>query len=314
MAVVAQESLLFDTTLRENIRFGRLDATDAEIEEAARKAEIHAAIIAMPRGYDTPAGDRGSSLSGGQRQRIAIARAVLRDPRLLVLDEATSALDPSTEEAVTKTLEKLRKGRTIVSVTHRLATVLDFDRICVMQDGSLIESGTHEALLRKGGLYKQLWLKQNGVQVSEDGAEALISPELLETVPLFSSLDASTRKDLASRFATMRYAQAHVLFRAGDPGDAFYVVARGQVALEIPPPNGVKASRGHVAVASEGDCFGEIALLQGRPRTATARMKTPCTLLVLARQHFADLIAKQPVLTAQLRGKATAHLASDERE
>src|SRR3569623_1914578 len=112
-------------------------------------AEIHDAILAMSRGYNTPVGERGGNLSGGQRQRIAIARAILRDPKLLVLDEATSALDPATEEAVSKTLDKLATGRTIVSVTHRLSTVKGFHRIFVMKDGNVIESGKNDALVAR---------------------------------------------------------------------------------------------------------------------------------------------------------------------
>ncbi len=147
MAIVAQESLLFDTSVRDNIRAGKLAASDAEVEAAAGRAEIHDVIAAMPRGYDTVVGDRGGKLSGGQRQRISIARAILRDPRLLVLDEATSALDPATEAAITRTLAELGRGRTIVAVTHRLSTIVDYDRIFVMDEGKVVEAGTHTELV-----------------------------------------------------------------------------------------------------------------------------------------------------------------------
>ncbi len=305
-AIVAQESLLFATTVRENIRAGRLDASDAEVEAAAKKAEVHDAIAALPHGYDSPVGERGGNLSGGQRQRIAIARAILRDPWLLVLDEATSALDPATEEAVARTLSELGRGRTIVSVTHRLSTITGYDCIFVMKDGELAESGTHEALLARDGLYRQLWEKQTGVAVAASG-QASMRPAWLATVPLFAALDDGARALLADRFATMTYGADHELFRAGDPGDAFYVVARGQVAIEVPRP-GMLARR---QIMADGDGFGEIALLEPRARTANARTITDCTLLVLPRPHFDELLAHSPTLAAALRQKAAGHLARD---
>nr|HEX4313846.1 ATP-binding cassette domain-containing protein [Kofleriaceae bacterium] len=304
MAIVAQESLLFDTSIRENIRTGRLEATDAEVEAAAKRAEIHDVIAAMPRGYETIVGERGGRLSGGQRQRVAIARAILRDPKLLVLDEATSALDPATEEAITRTLAELGRGRTIVSVTHRLSTVVDYDTIFVMDDGKLAESGSHGELLALGGLYRKLWDKQTGVSVDAGGV-ASVTPALLGSVSVFESLDDATRAELATRFITLDCGEDHELFRAGDPGDAFYIVARGRVDLAL------RTRTGRSVTLVEGDSFGEIAMLEPRPRTATARTRTPCTLLVLSRHHFAELIARQPAVAQELRKKAAFHLASE---
>ncbi|MSR83435.1 MAG: ABC transporter ATP-binding protein, partial [Candidatus Latescibacteria bacterium] len=157
LGVVFQESFLFDLTMRENIRLGRPDATDAEVEEAAKAAEIHEFILGMPQGYETPVGERGGRLSGGQRQRLAIARAVLRDPDILLLDEATSALDPATEAAVNATLARLGKGRTLISVTHRLSSVVGMDRIFVLRQGKVVEQGNHKQLLNQEGYYYQLW-------------------------------------------------------------------------------------------------------------------------------------------------------------
>jgi ATP-binding cassette subfamily B protein len=159
--VVFQDSFLFNTTVRENIRYGRLGASDTEVEAAAELAEVHQAILDLPRGYDTMAGAGGSSLSGGQRQRIAIARALLRDPAVLLLDEATSALDPVTEAAVTTTLDRLRGDRTIVMVTHRLASARIADRIVVFAKGRVVETGTHAELLARDGAYRGLWDKRN---------------------------------------------------------------------------------------------------------------------------------------------------------
>ncbi len=156
IGVVFQESILFNTSIRENIRLGKPDATDAEVIAAARAAEIHDFIVKLPQGYETTVGERGGRLSGGQRQRIAIARAIIRDPAILVLDEATSALDPRTEAAILSTVKKLAKGRTVVTVTHRLNTVTDADRILVFDKGKLVEQGSHELLKERGGVYRRL--------------------------------------------------------------------------------------------------------------------------------------------------------------
>jgi ATP-binding cassette subfamily B protein len=162
MSVVFQESFLFNTSIRENILLGNREATDEEIQAAAKLAEIHEAIMKMPEGYDTLVGDRGGKLSGGQRQRIAIARAILSNPAILLLDEATSALDPTTAAAVSRTLERIAEGRTVISATHRLETAPRADCVFVFRDGRLVEHGCHDDLLRLDGLYAQLWRQQAG--------------------------------------------------------------------------------------------------------------------------------------------------------
>ncbi|QWG15287.1 ABC transporter ATP-binding protein/permease [Bradyrhizobium sediminis] len=161
MAVVFQENMLFNMSIRENIRLGKEGATDAEVEEAARKAEIHRYIMSLPEKYDTQVGERGDTLSGGQRQRIAIARAIVRDPSVLLLDEATSALDQTTEAAINKTLLKLAKGRTMIFSTHRLTSVVEMDEIIVISGGKAIERGSHEQLLAANGVYRKLWDDQS---------------------------------------------------------------------------------------------------------------------------------------------------------
>ena len=160
MAVVFQENMLFNMSLRENIRLGKENATDAEVEEAAKKAEIHNFIMSLPDGYDTIVGERGDTLSGGQRQRIAIARAIVRDPAVLLLDEATSALDQTTEAAINRTLLELAKGRTMIFSTHRLTSVVEMDEIIVISGGKAIERGSHLDLLEKDGVYAKLWHDQ----------------------------------------------------------------------------------------------------------------------------------------------------------
>jgi ATP-binding cassette, subfamily B, bacterial len=161
MAVVFQENMLFNMSIRENIRLGKEGATDKEVEQAARKAEIHSYIMSLPQKYDTSVGERGDTLSGGQRQRIAIARAIVRDPSVLLLDEATSALDQTTEAAINKTLLKLAKGRTMIFSTHRLTSVVEMDEIIVISGGKAIERGSHAQLLAADGMYRRLWDDQS---------------------------------------------------------------------------------------------------------------------------------------------------------
>jgi ATP-binding cassette subfamily B protein len=160
MAVVFQENMLFNMSIRENIRLGKEGATDEEVEEAAKKAEIHRYIMSLPQRYETPVGERGDTLSGGQRQRIAIARAVIRNPSVLLLDEATSALDQTTEAAINRTLLKVAKGRTMIWSTHRLTSVVEMDEIIVISGGRAIERGSHAQLLAKNGTYRKLWNDQ----------------------------------------------------------------------------------------------------------------------------------------------------------
>ncbi len=160
MAVVSQEPVLFSGTIRDNIRYGDLSASDADIERAAQQANAHDFIGEFPDGYDTKVGERGVQLSGGQRQRVSIARAILRDPKVLILDEATSALDAKSEGVVQDALEKLQAGRTTLVIAHRLSTVRDADRIVVLDHGRIVESGTHQALMARKGAYSELVARQ----------------------------------------------------------------------------------------------------------------------------------------------------------
>jgi ATP-binding cassette subfamily B protein len=156
MALVPQDPVIFAASALENIRFGRPEASEAEVQEAARAAAAHDFIAALPQGYGTYLGERGVMLSGGQKQRIAIARAILRDAKVLLLDEATSALDAESERAVQAAVDRLAQGRTLVVVAHRLATVKRADRIVVFDQGRIAAIGTHEALVAEGGLYARL--------------------------------------------------------------------------------------------------------------------------------------------------------------
>ena len=162
IGVVQQDVFLFADTVRENIRYGRPDATDEEIVEAAKRAEIYDDIMAMPQGFDTYVGERGTMLSGGQKQRVSIARIFLKNPSILILDEATSALDSVTEVKIQHAFDELSRGRTTLIIAHRLSTIRSADRILVIEDGRIVEQGSHDALLKENGEYAALWRTQNG--------------------------------------------------------------------------------------------------------------------------------------------------------
>jgi len=168
IALVSQEVVLFDDTIRANIRYGRPEAGDHDVETAARDAGAHDFIAALPEGYDTLVGERGQTLSGGQRQRIAIARALLKNAPILLLDEATSALDTETERQVQAALDRLKQGRTTLVIAHRLSTIASADQICVIERGAVVETGDHGALLARGGLYARLHALQFASGVAAD--------------------------------------------------------------------------------------------------------------------------------------------------
>ncbi len=155
-----QDVFLFDGSVRDNIAYGRHDATDAEIEDAARRANAHEFIERLPEGYDTFIGERGVKLSGGQQQRLAIARAILASPQILILDEATSNLDTESEQLIQASMATLLAGRTTFVIAHRLSTIRRADLILLMEDGRVIERGTHEALMEARGLYHEMVLRQ----------------------------------------------------------------------------------------------------------------------------------------------------------
>jgi ATP-binding cassette subfamily B protein len=173
VGVVSQETYLFHETVRENLRFAKPEATDEDVEEAARAAQIHDLIASLPEGYDTVVGERGYRFSGGEKQRIAIARAILRNPPILVLDEATSALDTQTERAVQEALARLVEGRTTIAIAHRLSTVRDADQIVVLDAGEVVETGTYDELIARGGRFAQLAARD---------ADTFTSPQIAEVV------------------------------------------------------------------------------------------------------------------------------------
>ena len=161
IGVVPQDTVLFNDTVHYNIAYGRPGASEAEIREAARAANIHDFIMSLPDGYDTTVGERGLKLSGGEKQRVGIARTLLKNPPILLLDEATSALDTDTEREIQRELRQMGQGRTVITIAHRLSTIQDADRIVVLEDGEIVETGTHDALLAQAGRYAHLWNRQS---------------------------------------------------------------------------------------------------------------------------------------------------------
>ena len=179
IGMVPQDTVLFNDTIRYNIRYGRWDASDAEVEEAAQLAQIDTFIRMSPKGYETQVGERGLKLSGGEKQRVAIARTVLKAPPILVLDEATSALDSHTEHEIQEALERVSRGRTSLVIAHRLSTIVGADEIIVLDQGRIAERGTHAGLLASGGLYASMWNRQREAEEAreklaqiDDGNEA----------------------------------------------------------------------------------------------------------------------------------------------
>lgn len=289
LGVVTQEPFLFDTTLRENILLGAQGATEDDMRAAAAAAEVEAFIDRLPRGFDTIVGERGSNLSGGQRQRVSIARALIRRPRVLLLDEATSALDPRTERQITETLQRIATDRTVIAITHRLTSVVDYDVIYVIDAGRVVESGTHDELLGREGLYRRLWAEQTGV--------AAIDPDLdadgaLRRIALFRDLSAEALSAVRARLEAQRVESGSTVAEDG----RLMIIATGRAEVMVLAAGGVHAAN----ELSRGDAFGVAAVL-GSPAGAQLHALTDLTLLVLDESSLRELAATVPALGTALR-------------
>jgi ABC-type multidrug transport system fused ATPase/permease subunit len=306
IAVVPQDTFLFDTTVRENVALGREGATDADVVRAARAAALHPFVERLEQGYEARVGERGARLSGGQRQRLAIARALVRDPRLLILDEATSALDPQTEAAILQTIEQVGRDRTTVMITHRLSAAVRCDRIFVLEAGRLVEAGSHAALLERRGLYWRLWTEQQGGL--EDAGALAVDPSRLAQVPLFSGLTPGELALLARRVTVERAEAGAELVRQGEVADKLFVITAGEVDVIVQAADGAEQ---RVAVLSAPGYFGEIALLgdDSARRTATVRTRGPTDLYGLHKEDFLGLLASHQQLARDVQALAQARAA-----
>lgn len=300
IGVVFQDNFLFHGSIYDNIRISRPQATREEVIAAAKKAEIHDFVSSLPEGYETMVLDEGSNFSGGQRQRIAIARAILRDPPILLLDEATSALDPISEASINRTFEDLAKGRTVISVTHRLAAIAGYDQIFVFDQGKLVDQGSHQEMLDSGGFYKALWEKQSGLFLSQNGQEATIDKERLSRLPFFQGIESAILEEISDLFQTEAYTNGQAVIHEGDVGEKFYLIARGKVEITKAAPDS-ETGEIRLAVLQDGDHFGEIALLENVPRTATVTALTPCVFLTLQRKVLYYILSRYPEIDAHVR-------------
>ena len=306
MGVVLQENSLFNISVRENIRLGKPDASEESIIEVAKAVGLHDFIMTLPLGYGTLAGEYGVRFSIVQMQRLAVARAILRNPEIVLLDEATSALDPVDEMEVNGMMRVLARGRTLISVTHRLATTADADHIFVFDEGQIVEQGSHFELMAMNGAYATLWRKQAGFTFSADGTHVDVDAQRLKAFPILENLDEAKLTELAPFFATETFQPGREIVRQNDPGDKFYIIARGKV--EVWRTEEQSGNTARVAVLQDGDYFGEITLITGFPRTASVRTVTVCTCISLERGQFNRMLEGFPELRRQVSEVAVQRL------
>ncbi len=301
IGMVQQDNVLLKTSIHENIQLGNLGASDEMVIAAARAAEIHEFIERLPDGYDTDVGERGGLLSGGQRQRVAIARAIIRDPALLFLDEATSALDAGTEAAINATLRRVARGRTTVTVTHRLASITEVDTIFVLESGRLVEQGTHTELLKFNGIYRDLWREQEGGTADPTIVQTMADIENLRRVPIFSELDRELLTRLVHSGEIEIFSEGAEIVTQGGIGDRLYVIRNGDVDV-LANSDGSMPRR--LARLHAGDFFGEIALLQDAPRTATVKAVSTVETFSLGKHEFLSLMSNSPRLREAVTNEA----------
>jgi ATP-binding cassette subfamily B protein len=316
IGVVFQENPIFNAPIRENIRMARPDASEEAVTEAAQVAGIDSLIRSLPQSYDTlmsdkGPGEKGVRFSSAGVQRLAIARAMLRAPDILLFDEATSALDPPDEIVINELVRTLRRGRTVIALTHRLSTVADADHIFVMDRGAIVEQGSHFELLAANHVYASYWRKQAGFTFSADGRHVDVDAERLKTFPILEKLDEPTLGQLAHFFVTETFPPGREIVRQNDSGDRFYIIARGRV--EVWRTEELTGNTTAVAFLETGDFFGEITLITGFPRTATVRSVTVCTCISLERGHFNRLLEHHPALQRELSEIAVQRLRETAR-
>ncbi|MEM6885344.1 MAG: ATP-binding cassette domain-containing protein [Verrucomicrobiota bacterium] len=294
MGVVFQEPLLIGRTMREVIAPVSEDISDARMEAAVRAASLEDLVKRLPDGLNSPLGEEGRELSLGQKMRIALARALVRNPSLLVLDEISASLDMATEEQIIETINALPAGQTVVSVTHRLSVARTADHIIVLGDGVVLEAGSHEALIQSGGYYANMNSQQTAITVAEDAFH--IAPERLQQIPILNQVDAATLKSLSRAFSSCEFSPSDTIIQQGDPSGEFYILFRGKLQVLV--------GEQEVGRLEDGDFFGEMGLLFDTPRTATIQALTPAHCLRIERDDFEQLVAGVPAIEKTLQAAA----------
>ena len=308
VSIAFQDTVIFNASLRDNITLAEDGFSDADLARAIDAAGLQSIVEHVPGGLDADLGAQGLTLSAGESQRLGVARAVLRDPELLLLDEIASGLDPASEADVLDAIEGLRHGRTIISVTHRLESVKTVDQVIVIEDGRVVEVGAFDELIRAGGHFAAMWTKQHGFDVSANGLTASVRPARLRAIPLFAKLPDPALNDLASVFESQVLSHGELAFRQGEFGDSFYVIARG--AVEVVRDIDTDEER-IIAYLDDGDFFGEMSLLSADLRNASIRSRGSTTLLRLERRAFNQLLATNPEAKGVVQRAAAERAASN---
>lgn len=286
IGIVPRNPGLFLMSIADNIRMGKLDASEEEIITAAKAAEIHEEILSLPDGYSTVVTWGGANLSTGQKQRIVLARALVSNPAILILDEATSALDDYNQDAINTTLRRQALFRTTIMITHHLKEIIDCKKIVFLDKGRVVEIGSHHELLKLKGRYFQLWKKQTGIHISRDRKNVEIKLSWLRQIPLFNKLNDELLRYCVEKFMIEEAPPDQILFEEGSYGQKFYIIVSGSVS--------VTKDNQEKNILENGDFFGEIALLYTRPRTARVTTLETCSFLVLHRNGFFDVINRLP--------------------
>ena len=293
ISTVSQDTFVFNSTVMDNIRLARMDASDDEVIEAAKGARLHEFVMTLPAGYETLVGERGSRLSGGQKQRVAIARALLRQSPILILDEATTALDAETESEILAELDEVTRGKTVISITHRLGLAIKSEKIYVLQVGRIVQQGSHEELMREPGLYRKLFEDQNRELIERGAVDPVDATlNLVRYVPAFSMVLAPAA-DAADLPTAERYSPGEVFRRADDADGKLYLLRSGQVELTVHTQQDPEQRLRLEAPAAE-DGAAKMALLLNIPVSVSARALTEAELQVIRREDLRLLVGAAP--------------------